>query len=135
MAEKKRRGGRTHVPKTAAARKREIEKVERRRERLRRELAEAGRQRERLAAADRAAARKVRDGLERAAGRMLLDIIAEKRELAAAGDTQAQRNLDYWTGKLDRAVDDPAERGLAGLPPLDGGSSVESGPAEAAENG
>lgn len=47
---------------------------------------------------------------------MLLDIVEEKRALAAAGDERAQRNLDYWTDRLDRAVDDPAARKLAGLP-------------------
>ena len=110
-------GGRSHVPKTAAGRARQLEKVARRRERLQRELAEARRREARIAAAVRADGEKARAGLERAAGRMLLDIVEEKRALAADGDERAQRNLDYWTGKLDRAVDDPAERELAGLPP------------------
>jgi hypothetical protein len=54
-------------------------------------------------------------GLERAAGRMLLEVMEEKRKLAEAGDGRAQRNLDHWMGKLDKAVDNSAERELAGL--------------------
>ena len=108
-------GGRSHVPKTAAGRARQLEKIARRRERLQRELAEAKRTEAAVAAAVRADGEKARAGLERAAGRMILGVIEEKRALAASGDERAQRNLDYWTEKLDRAVDDPAARRLAGL--------------------
>lgn len=110
-------GGRSHVPKTAAGRARQLEKVARRRERLQRELTEARRKEAAITAAVKADEEKVRTGLERAAGRMLLAVIEEKRELAAAGDERAKRNLDHWMGQLDRAVDDPAERELAGLAP------------------
>lgn len=122
-------GGRSHVPKTAAGRARQLEKVARQRERLQRELAEARRREARIAAAVRADGEKVRAGLERAAGRMILGVIEEKRALAASGDERAQRNLDYWTDRLDRAVDDPACRQLAGLPakePQDCGIPAES---------
>lgn len=113
MAEKpgkKKRGGRSSVPKTAAARARQAEEIRRRQERLQRELAAARKQRAAIAAADRADRAKVREGLERAAGKMLLETIAEKRRLAAAGDESARRNAEYWTEKLDSAVTDPAQR-------------------------
>lgn len=121
--------GRSHVPKTAAGRARQLEKIARRRERLQRELAAAKRTEAAIAAAVRADGEKARAGLERAAGRMILGVIEEKRALAASGDERAQRNLDYWTDRLDRAVDDPACRQLAGLParePQDCGNAAES---------
>ena len=43
-------------------------------------------------------------------GRMILDVIEEKRALAADGDARAQQNLEFWMGKLDSAVDDPHAR-------------------------
>ena len=114
--------GRSMIPKTAAARARQLGKTARHRERMQRELAAARKREATLAAAVRADREKVLAGLERAAGRVLLDIIAEKKALAAGGDRQAEQNADYWIGQLDRAVTDPACRELAGLPPkTDGG--------------
>ena len=59
-------------------------------------------------------------------GRMILDVIEGKRALAADGDARAQRNLDFWMGKLDSAVDDPACRELAGLVPRRKGPEPDS---------
>ena len=81
--------GRSHVPKTAAGRARQLEKIARRRERLQRELAAAKRTEAAIAAAVRADGEKARAGLERAAGRMILGVIEEKRALAASGDEWA----------------------------------------------
>ena len=105
------------MPKTAAGRVRQLEKVARQRERLQRELTEARRKEAAITAAVKADEEKVRTGLERAAGRMILDVIEEKRALAADGDARAQRNLDYWMEKLDSAVNNPACRELVGLAP------------------
>ena len=112
---KKKAAGRVFVPKTAAGRSRQLEKVARQRERLQRELAAARKKEAAIAAAVRADEEKVRAELERCAGRMLLAMIGEKRALVAEGDARAQKNLDYWMERLDRAVTDPACRGLAGL--------------------
>ena len=105
------------MPKTPAGRARQLEKIARQRERLQREVAEAKKREAAIAAAVKADNERVRDDLERAAGRMILDVIEEKPALAADGDARAQRNLDHWMGKLDSAVDDPACRELAGLAP------------------
>ena len=113
---KKKAAGRVFVPKTAAGRSRQLEKVARQRERLQRELAAARKKEAAIAAAVRADEEKVRAELERCAGRMLLAMIGEKRALVAEGDARAQKNLDYWMERLDRAVTDPACRGMAGLP-------------------
>ena len=123
--------GRSHLPKTPAGRARQLEKVARRRERLQRELADARRAEAAVAAAVRADRERTRAGLERAVGRMLLNVVEKKRALAADGDERAQQNLDYWMKRIDRAVDAPDEREMAGLPargPPDRGNDAESGP-------
>ena len=119
MSEDRKKGkasGRSHVPKTRAGRKRELERVARSRERFQRELDRARKRERMIADAVKADEERTRAGLERSAGRMILAVIEEKRALAGGGDERAQRNADYWTGMLDRAVDDPDEREMAGLP-------------------
>lgn len=105
------------MPKTAAARARQLAKVAGNREKIQSELARVRAAERALAAAVRADRDRVRGALERAAGRMLLDIIAEKRRLGADGDERARKNAGYWMGLLDRAVTDPEARKLAGLEP------------------
>ena len=114
---RKQPGGRHSVPKTAAARERQLAKAVKNRKKIQNELAQVRAAERALEAAVKADRDRVRGELERAAGRMLLDIIAEKRRLAADGDERALKNAEYWMGLLDRAVRDPKARKLAGLEP------------------
>ena len=109
--------GKSFIPKTAAGRARQLEKIERQRERMQRQIASVKKREAELAAAVRADRERVKAGLERAAGRMLLSIIAEKQALGERGDAKAGDNAAYWMGQLDRAVTEPAAREMAGLPP------------------
>ena len=116
---KKTASGRSFVPKTAAARKRELAKLARHGERMQRELAETKKRKAAVAAAVRADEKKVADRLDGTLGRMLRSMIEEMRARAKAGDGGARQELEHWMGQLDRAVTDPAGREMAGLPVRD----------------
>ena len=120
MSEKRKaeRSGRTFIPKTLAARKRELAKVARRRERMQREVAAARKKEVAIAAAVRIAEKERRARLERSVGALMMTAIGEWRREADAGDAHAQRRLEYWMIELDRLVADPETREFIGLPAL-----------------